>query len=211
MEAVAAVGVAQLARCFWGDRGPLLLLYEDLNCPFCYALTTALHAAHLDQHITWRGIEHVADAPTPWASPGAALAAMISSEVDTVRTRCPGLPIKVPRGQPNTHLATLAVTDAFESDPAVGHRLKGNIKHALFVENRDISSPAFIDAARASCGLPPLVVTPRMSEKLSCWQKEWEQKQPRMIPMLVPGVGPPRLGLGTPEEAVEFVREHVGA
>ena len=52
----------------------MLLLYEDLNCPFCYALTTALHEAGLEDHVQWRGIEHVSDAPVPWAKPGVALA-----------------------------------------------------------------------------------------------------------------------------------------
>lgn len=190
---------------------PRMVLYEDLNCPFCYALSEEFEAHGLTRYFSWRGVQHAPNAPVPWGEPGASLSALIENEVETVRRRAPHLPIRRPNGQPNTAYATYCVADAMERNEAVGDRLKRAIKYALFRENRDISNPELIDNLRASLGLPKMGSLDQLTPKVERWQSEWVQIRPRMIPMIMTPTGKKRPGLGELADAVAFVRAELDA
>jgi serine/threonine protein kinase len=185
-----------------------VVIYEDLNCPFCFGLTETLEREQLLSHTVFRGVEHAPLAPVPWQKPGPNLARMLESEVDAVRRRVPDLAIIFPYGQPNTSYAIHAVARALAEDEAKGTLLRLRIKRALFLEDVDISDPTFVDDLVREVGLKPGPATPRVVNAVARWNRSWQAMKSRMIPTMVAPNGETRLGLGEPDDAVEFVRRH---
>ena len=185
-----------------------IIVYEDFNCPFCYALTEIIQRNGLVETTVWRGIEHVPAAPIPWSTPGATLSALLRSEVETVRRRLPDLNIEIPGGQPNTGYAILAVADAMRIDEPRAHKLKTRIKHALWRDNRDISDKSLIDYFRSTLSFPPLVVSEELRSSVAEWYGEWSNNRPRMLPSMLTPNGVRRAGLGEPDDAIKFLRDH---
>lgn len=187
---------------------PRITLYEDLNCPFCYALTEMLEEHGLLRKLAWRGVEHAPDAPTPWVEPGPVLKRALVGEVAAVRRRAPQLPLLNPFGQPNTGYAIASVARAFKKNEHAALALRSRIKRALFRENMDISSPELIDRLQRSVALEPGAPDRETADEIRSWHAAWSAMSPRMIPTLVGPDGKVRPGLGDPGDALEFVRSY---
>ena len=185
-----------------------IILFEDLNCPFCYALGRVLRSEGLLHCVQWRGIQHAPAAPVPWTQPGPALRSALETEVNTVRRRIPKLAIVQPYGQPNTEFATLAVAQAMRTDEIIGYDLRDAIKEELWRGNRDISNMEMIERIWSTLNLPPLTLDDELRADARRWQAEWSAMPNRMIPVMRSPSGQWRRGLGDPEDAIRFVQEH---
>jgi serine/threonine protein kinase len=185
-----------------------VIIYADLNCPFCYALGETLRRAGLIQQTEWRLIEHTPDASVPWSEAGPGLKRMLDSEVCAVRERVPTIVLETPTGQPNTRLGNLMVVAAMKKDPEKGLALKAALQRALFADNKDISDRELI---RAECERLEIHVEPdaEVEAEVGDWQLEWEDSDPRMIPTMFAPNGSSRYGLGSPETAIQFVKEAI--
>lgn len=190
--------------------GPRVVLYEDLNCPFCYALTETLETEGLTGVIEWRGVQHAPRAAVPWAEAGPALRQLLDSEVETVRRRAPALSIVNPTGQPNTAYAITAIARVDEESQRAAVALRVRIKRALFRQNLDISDPQLVARIQRELGIFPAEADESTRKRVAGWQQQWVSMRPRMIPSMIAPDGEIRLGLGDLSEAVAFVRRYAG-
>lgn len=134
----------------------------------------------------------------------------LSSEVFTVRHRAPEVPIYLPPFRPNTGLATGVHAALQTEDPALAGRFRARVYRALWVEGRDISEPAEIDAMLGELGVETLPV-PSPQEDLDAVQVAWEQgPYDRRIPTLAGADGRTLLGLSGPDEISAFLEGRLG-
>lgn len=186
-----------------------IIVFADLNCPFCYALSETLDKQNLMMHTYWMLIEHAPATTTPWTPAGPVLHQTLRSEVETVQSRCPGLQVCVPTGQPNTSLPILAVADAYRRSVKVGLDLKLRLQRALFIDNQDIGSKYVVNRVRGMLGLGPLELSPELRPISEEWQKRWAAVPKKMIPTMLTRDGVYRYGLGDPDDAANFVRANI--
>lgn len=182
-----------------------VVVYGDLNCPFCYGLDEVLRAEGWVDQVDWRGVQHVPEAPIPWAQPTPLVRAMIESEVETVCTRLPSLSISCPPAVPNTAYAILMVARAIARSRPAGDRLRARIQNALFQSGVDISEESRIDAMVREVGCDLAPVTSALTGRIASWQETWSAVPARMIPTIVRADGAVRRGLGDPAGVVPFL------
>lgn len=172
-----------------------VIVYSDLNCPFCYALNEWLENAGSAERVRWRGVEHM-----PELLPGAPMSREqdmeLTSEVESVRERAPSVVIERPPLRPNTELAIgiiLSVEDAFPAKVAL---LRTAVFRALWQRGLDISKPLVLEELVRSCGLSPSALpAPYTAQARACFD-EWDRANYRRIPVLRAPTGATYLGLG---------------
>lgn len=175
-----------------------LIVYADLNCPFCFALHERLLRLGQLHLIEWRTIEH---APKiAFSTTDFQMQSELTSEVTKVRQVAADVNIIVPPGRPNTHLAIELVQAAYKIDPEKALQLRIQIYQALWYEGLDFSNETLLARFVSDVGLPPLTVNASVRQKLDSWQDEWEHGDySRNIPALVTTDGNKLLGLPNPE------------
>src|SRR3954468_20777403 len=130
-----------------------ITLFTDLNCPFCYATEQRLEALGVAKAITWRGVEHEPDLVVPMDVNDAEIAAELAEEVESVRSRAPEVPIKLPPGKANTSPGLLAAAAALRIDPVRGAAFRHSVYRAFWRDGRDVSDPAVLDELAREHGL----------------------------------------------------------
>ena len=160
-----------------------MVIYADFSCPYSYAMSERLRGQ--EDRLEWRMVEHAPNAAVPMAG-GAD-----PRELDEVRLHAPEIELKAPPGLPNSRLAS-QVFAALPGRPGIGflHR----VYRALWVEGRDISSPALIqELARET-------VEPRATD----WQRAWEGLGIG-VPAILREDGARCMGIVTREEVLRFI------
>jgi len=125
------------------------ILYSDFNCPFCYALHERLHDMKLLDLVAWRGVQHAPYLPNPMRRWDGAMKAELQHEVAVVKRLAPDLAIEVPQGKPNTKSAIERASQLLSLDRSRGMEFIHLVYASFWLDGRDISDPAVLDALTA--------------------------------------------------------------
>lgn len=173
---------------------PLVIVYADMNCPFCYALHERLHRLGYLNRVDWRLVEH--GPHIKYDESDFEMLNELNSEVSKVRNLAPEVKTIVPAGRPNTHVATEIITELHRRDPEVAMDFRTRLYRALWQEGKNYSDPYVLSSLLRSANIssPPISLESR--QKTVLWQQEWEQGDfSRVIPVLVNHEGNKFLGL----------------
>jgi predicted DsbA family dithiol-disulfide isomerase len=182
-----------------------VVLFTDLNCPFCYATEQRLEQLGVSGTIAWRGVEHEPDLPVPMALDDAEIAAELVEEVQSVSGRAPEVAIAVPPGKANTAAGLLATAAALRVDPVRGASFRQAVYRAFWRDGRDVSDPAVLDELARDQGLPALRTSPEDALTVASWRLEWERSLLRGVPLLIRDDGETVYGLKDIETLARFV------
>jgi predicted DsbA family dithiol-disulfide isomerase len=125
------------------------ILYSDFNCPFCYALHERLHDMKLLDLVAWRGLQHAPYLANPMRRWDGAMKAELQHEVAVVKRLTPDLAIEVPQGKPNTKSAIERAAQLLSLDRSRGMEFIHLVYASFWLDGRDISDPAALDALTA--------------------------------------------------------------
>src|SRR3712207_3068118 len=167
-----------------------VVLFTDLNCPFCYATERRIEALGAGDRVRWCGVEHEPDLPVPMELDDDELVEELGEEVASVRSRAPEVPIAVPPGKPNTALGLAVAAAAMREDPERGAAVRHDLYAAFWQEGADLSDPDVL--ARISGDLD---VLPADERAVAEWRLEWERAPKRGVPLLVRSDGETLYGL----------------
>jgi predicted DsbA family dithiol-disulfide isomerase len=182
-----------------------VVLFTDLNCPFCYATEQRLEQLGVGERIAWRGVEHEPDLPVSMALDDPEIADELAEEVRSVRARAPEVAIAVPRGKANTAAGLLATAAALRIDPVRGADFRQALYRAFWRDGRDVSDPAVLDELARDHGLPALRTGPEDALTVASWRLEWERSLLRGVPLLIRDDGETVYGLKDIETLARFV------
>lgn len=182
-----------------------VILYSDLNCPFCYALGERLIRLGLDDKVEWRGVQHAPMLPIPREEDHAGRMAMIDWEVRGVQHLSPEVPIRTLTGKPNTGPAIRTIAAVSQVNPAHGRRLRTNLYRALWQCNEDISDSAVLASFVGALGLERVADESGVRKQTAEWQRAWEEIAVGSVPLLVRPDGELLSGLVSLEVLKAFV------
>jgi hypothetical protein len=164
-----------------------MVIYADFSCSYSYAMSDRLRG--LEDRLEWRMVQHAPEAPVPMAGEPD------PRELEEVHRAAPEVELKAPAGVPNSRLAS-------EVFAGLGPERRVDFLHrvyrALWVEGRDISSPAVIDQV---AGVP---VQPRTTG----WQAEWEASG-LGVPAIIRDDGERCIGIVGADDLHRFMRGEV--
>jgi diguanylate cyclase (GGDEF)-like protein len=173
-----------------------LIVYADLNCPFCYALHERLMDAGSLSQVEWRLIEHVPQ--SNFSTQDVQVQSELSTEIKRLKLLAPEISIKMPPGRPKTLAANELLTELQHQAAQNTGLLRGLLYRALWVEGRDISDPRILDELLTIAGLERPSISQASHDTLKTWQEEWELGDfSRNIPAMVTSDGNKLLGLPT--------------
>ncbi|BFM13959.1 hypothetical protein R50073_01420 [Maricurvus nonylphenolicus] len=182
-----------------------LRIYADLNCPFCYALHQRFLAMESPPDAHWCLIEHAQDIEHQDAS--LQEQSILATEVFHVRHRAPDVAIAMPPARPNTHKATLIITELQRRDSAQADQLRQAFYQALWVDGLNIDDDQVVQSICRDNGLDQVpIVSPTARDNLKQQQHYWQQGNfDHRIPSLDFGDDNHLLGLPTPQELQTFL------
>lgn len=171
-----------------------IVVYADLNCPFCFALHERLTSLNLMGYVDWRSIEH---APKiTFNVNDYQMQSELTHEVTRVRKLAPDVTIMVPPARPNSHFASELVTEINKIYPDKSSNLRSLIYRALWVDGKDLGQQYILEEILRDACIPKPQISLTSMDKLHQWQQEWEQGDfSRNIPALVTHDGNKLLGL----------------
>ena len=128
-----------------------VVVYGDLNCPFCFALHERLFAWNLLDRVEWRLIVHAPDLEASIFS--LEDQSLLANEVFSIHHRAPDVPVNLPKTRPGSEKATRFM-QALDRLP-VDHQVKARVAlyRALWVDGRDIADPDTLKDVVAGVGL----------------------------------------------------------
>ena len=183
-----------------------VVLYTDLNCPFCYATEQRLEALDAQDMVEWRGVEHEPDLPVPMDTDDVDLNAELADEVGQVRSRAPDVEIAQPPGKANTAYALEFTAAAERTDPDRGRQIRHAIYRAFWTDGEDISSPDVLAGIAREYGLDQVEVQSEDKLRVTSWRLDWERSPLRGVPLLARSDGEVLYGLKDSETLARFVR-----
>ena len=183
-----------------------VVLYTDLNCPFCYATEQRLGALDAHDLVEWRGVEHEPDLPVPMDMDDDDLNAELADEVAQVRSRAPEVEITQPAGKANTAFALEFAAAAERTDPERGREVRRAIYRAFWADGKDISSPDLLAGIALEHGLDSVEVQSEDKLRVTSWRLDWERSPLRGVPLLARSDGEVLYGLKDSETLAGFVR-----
>ena len=183
-----------------------VVLFTDLNCPFCYATEQRLEALGVQDLVAWRGVEHEPDLPVPMLTGDEELSAELADEVAQVRSRAPEVEIAQPAGKSNTAFALEFAAAADRIDPVRGPEVRHAIYSAFWADGQDISSPEVLAEIGREHGLSAIEVRPEDKLRVTSWRLDWERSPLRGVPLLARSDGEVLYGLKDLATLAAFVR-----
>ena len=183
-----------------------VVLFTDLNCPFCYATEERLDALGAQDLVAWRGVEHEPDLPVPMMTDDEELNAELADEVSQVRSRAPEVDISQPAGKANTAYALEFAAAAERTDREGARAVRHAIYRAFWAEGRDISDPGVLAQIGREHGLGDVEVRPEDKLRVTDWRLDWERSPLRGVPLLVRDDGEVLYGLKDSDTLAAFVR-----
>jgi len=171
-----------------------VVVYADLNCPFCFALHERLISENHINNVEWRCIEHAPD--IRFDINDYLMQSELSEEVTKVRVLAPEVTIMIPRARPNTSEATKLVIEAHKSDPQKALTLRTLCYRELWIKGNDISDAKTLESLLLEAEIEVNDISKDTLEQLKSWQKEWEEGDfSRNIPAVISKEGNKLLGL----------------
>jgi diguanylate cyclase (GGDEF)-like protein len=171
-----------------------LIVYADLNCPFCYALHERLMDAGSLSQVEWRLIEHTPQ--SNFSNQDVRVQSEMATEISRLKLLAPEISISIPPGRPKTRAANELLAELHRHAAQNTGFLRSLMYRALWVEGRDISDPRVLDELLLLAGLERPSISQASRDALQAWQEEWEQGDfSRNIPAMVTAEGNKLLGL----------------
>jgi predicted DsbA family dithiol-disulfide isomerase len=182
-----------------------MIVYGDLNCPFCYALEEWLIARQVQSHVEWRLVEHAPELPHEPAEAKATELEELVRELEDLSERAPDVVVGPPRFRPNSGFAIQAVAEALAIDARRAGTLRLLLFRALWREGRNIADPSVVAELVEHAGLPPLRGTTEATATALRWTLEWRDARFERIPVMISDVGTKLLGLVPPRRLELFL------
>jgi predicted DsbA family dithiol-disulfide isomerase len=172
-----------------------MVVYGDVNCPFCYALEERLLARKVEPHVEWRLVEHAPELPfAPLEAKVGELAELVR-ELEDLSERAPEVVVGPPRFRPNSGLAIRAVAEALAIDARRAATLRLLLFRALWREGLNIADPCVVAELVEHAGLPVLRGTAEATATALRWTLEWREARFERIPVMISDMGTKLLGL----------------
>ncbi len=180
-------------------------LYGDLNCPYSYAMHERLKALDSLDLLNVRLVEHAPDIGLYNTSPD--MLTELASDVFTVRSNANEVHIALPPERPDSRFAILCVIAAEQIDPEKAAHFRDLFYRALWVEGKDIASPAVIFDCLEFAGLPTeLSIDLECEDILDEWQENWESATVgSRVPVIIAEDGRRLTGLASLDEIQAFL------
>jgi len=171
-----------------------LIVYADMNCPFCYALhERLLDLGYLDQ-VEWRVIQHAPQCK--YDVNDFQTRNELITEVKRVSDIAPDVTIKVPPARPNTGRISKILVESIQRYPEQAAKFRTLAYRALWVDGLDFDQPEMVEKLRDASGLAELQISGQTISTMNRWQKEWEEGDfSRNTPSLIVGGTSKLLGL----------------
>ena len=183
-----------------------IIVYSDLNCPFCFALNEWLSEAKQAQLVSWRGIEHMPELVIGEIADDNVRDDLIN-EVGILNTRVENIKLRVPDYRPNTSRALAMLLAAEERCPEIAPDLRMAVFRALWRDNKDISDPEVLQAIAGDYtgDLAGTADTDFSAYALQVERNTQEWRQFDRIPTLKAPTGATYLGLGDQQALSVFL------
>ena len=184
-----------------------IVVYGDLNCPFCFALHERLLAWNLLDRVEWRLIVHAPDLEA--SSFSMEDQSLLANEIFSIHHRAPDVPVNLPKIRPGSEAATRLMQGLDRLSPEQQVKARLALYRALWVDGRDIADPDTLEDVASDVGVTDLsAFSEAPAEKFDAWQKEWETSSDfdRRIPIMKRMANDNLLlGLPTEEALVDFL------
>jgi predicted DsbA family dithiol-disulfide isomerase len=182
-----------------------MVVYGDLNCPFCYVLEERLVARDVVHQIEWRLVEHAPELPVELGGVSGAQLEELGRELEALVERAPDVKLGRPAFRPNSGRAIRAMAEACSIDPPRAWSLRLLLFRALWRHGRNIADPGVVEALVERAGLPPLRDTPEAAEMARRWTREWRDAKYERIPVMISDVDTELLGLAPVQRLEQFL------
>ena len=150
-----------------------LIVYADLNCPFCYALHERLLSLGRLPEVSWRAVEHFPS--VTYDVNDLKSQTELLHEVTELRRIAPEINVIIPPARPSSHIASAMLVEAEKIDREKASYFRTLIYRALWQEGQDFSNPKVLETLRIKADLPELSITPYAEDSLINWNDEWEK------------------------------------
>lgn len=171
-----------------------LIVYADLNCPFCYALHERLLSLGRLPEVEWRSVEHFPS--VTFDVNDLKSQTELLREITELRNIASEIDVIIPPARPNSHIASAMLVEAEKLDRNKAINFRTLIYRSLWQEGNDFSNPELLDTLRIKADLPELTVTQYSEEQLKDWIDSWENGDfSRFLPALATNYGNKLLGL----------------
>ena len=181
-----------------------IIVYSDLNCPFCFTLSEWLEDLGAADQVLWHGIEHEAGLSEAIRRTEG-YQHELREEVEQVSRRDPELGLNLPPYRPNSALG-LAALVSLESLPLTQQaRARARLYRALWREGLDISAPEILTDNLAEFGVKNVSDMDTARERVSERTQIWRAAQYSRIPVMVAPTGQVHVGLGTKKQVRIFL------
>ncbi len=189
-------------------RWTKLVVYGDLNCPFCFALDQRLAARGGGRNVEWQLVEHAPQLPTRREDATPDELEELACELDALAERAPDVEIRCPPFRPNSRRAIVAVAEARRIDPLRADALRSALFRALWIEARDIADEDTVAELAAASGLPrPGTSHPvEAAEDAQRWTSTWRATNWNRIPCMITDADTKLLGLAPVQRLELFLR-----
>ncbi|MDJ0879578.1 MAG: diguanylate cyclase [Halieaceae bacterium] len=189
-------------------RKPLITVYGDFNCPFCYALSERLQVYARDFEIRWMAVQHLPYADS--SSPSFQEQTQLTAEVASVRKRAPEVQIITPPARPGTRLANLFLAAA-ELAAAPGlPTFRTLVFRALWRDGEDISDIAVLKRLAEKAGLDIPTLGDDEQKLTGAWQQIWATGDfDRRVPSMENGFGGRMLGFPAIPRLMPFLQGQI--
>jgi diguanylate cyclase (GGDEF)-like protein len=186
-------------------RTPIISVYGDFNCPFCYALNERLQVYARDFCIRWMAVQHLPFADSNTAS--FQEQTQLTAEVAAVRKRAPEVQLVTPPARPNTQLANLYLAAAELAGDPQAHSFRNQVYRALWRDGQDISDIRVLTRLVEQAGLGTVEPADEEQKLTSAWQAMWEKGEfDRRVPSMENGQGARVLGFPAIPRLMPFLQ-----
>ncbi|MBL4762516.1 MAG: diguanylate cyclase [Gammaproteobacteria bacterium] len=181
-----------------------MIIYADLNCPYCYALNEQLEQLKIADLVDWRPVEHAPDMQA--YSFSSTDEQELIKEVNDVHSKAPDITLSLPSIRPNSRLANELLAKVKLDHPKKERQFRTAVFRSLWIHDQNFSSLHVLDALLLSVGLPQTLTGEAAVKNLSQWRREWEFGGcARNIPCMESSKGFKMLGLPPFEQLKSFL------
>ena len=182
-----------------------MIVYADLNCPYCYALNEHLVQLGKADAVDWRPIEHAPDLQA--ASFADSDKQELLHEVTDAQSRASNITLKLPTIRPNSRTASALLAKIKLDHPEKEAEFRTAVYRALWHNDEDFSTPKVLNALLISVGLPNVLADDDAKSNLLKWHREWELGDfARNIPSLESSQGFKMLGFPPLKQLKTFLK-----
>ncbi|VAW55781.1 hypothetical protein MNBD_GAMMA07-2257, partial [hydrothermal vent metagenome] len=188
------------------EKDPIkIIVYADLNCPYCYALNERLEQLGMSHAANWRPIEH---APDIYKHNFTHIDKQeLIQEVNDVISKSPDIILNLPDFRPNSNHASKLLATVIQYHPEKEVECRTLFYRALWQQGLDISDANTLNDLLASIDFADLTIATTADNDLLAWYDEWKLGNfARNIPSLESSNGFKLLGFPPMEQLDHFMK-----